>query len=129
MPVAGLALLVALALSAGPAWAQAKIRINWTAISGSQSGLWVAHEAGIFKRNGLDVELVHIASSSRAIQAMLAGQLAFSSVDVLNAVEADRKGADVVLLAGMSNRLIFSLMARSGINTVADLKGKTVGIT
>src|SRR2546425_757453 len=46
MPVAGLALLVALALSAGPAWAPAKIRINWTAIRRSQSRLWAGRAPG-----------------------------------------------------------------------------------
>lgn len=122
-------LVMTLVLLASPAWAQPKVRVNWTAISGSQSGLWVAHEEGIFKRNGVDVELTHVASTSRAIQTMLAGEIAFSSVDVLNAVEADLKGADVVLLAAMSNRLIFSLMGRSTIRTIAELRGKTVGIT
>lgn len=123
-----LALLLVLTVVTS-AWGQAKVRVNWTAISGTQSGLWLAYEEGIFKRNGVDVELIHIASTSRAIQAMLAGEIAFSAVDVLNAVEADLKGADVVVLAGITNRLIFSVMARPEIKKIADLKGKTVGIT
>jgi NitT/TauT family transport system substrate-binding protein len=122
-------LLLALAVPTSVAWGQAKVRVNWTAVSGTQSGLWLAYEEGIFKRNGVDVELTHIPSSSRAIQAMLAGEIAFSAVDVANAVEADLKGADVVMLAATTNRLIFSLMARPEIKTVADLKDKTVGIT
>ncbi len=124
-----LSLLVALTVVTASAWSQARVRVNWTAISGAQSGLWVAYEEGIFKRNGLDVEFIHVPSTSRAIQAMLAGEIAFSGLDVLNAVEADLKGADVVLLAAMTNRLVFSLMARPEIKRVADLKGKTVGIT
>jgi ABC-type nitrate/sulfonate/bicarbonate transport system substrate-binding protein len=124
-----LPLLLALVVPASASWGQAKVRVNWTAVSGTQSGLWLAYEEGIFKRNGVDVELVHIPSSSRAIQAMLAGEIAFSAVDVANAVEADSKGADVVLLAATTNRLIFSLVARPEFKTVADLKDKTVGIT
>ncbi len=111
------------------AWSQAKLRINWTAVSGAMSGVWVASEEGIFKKNGLDVELLHIPSSSRAIQTMLAGEVAFSPADVLNTVEANLKGADVVMIAGVTNRLIFSLMARPEIKKVADLKGKRIGIT
>lgn len=112
-----------------PSWGQAKVRINWTAVSGAMSGVWVAQEEGIFKRNGLDVELIHIPSSSRAIQTMLSGEIAFSPLDVQLAVEANLKGADTVLLAGITNRLIFSLMARSDIKKTADLRGKKIGIT
>ena len=124
-----LPLLLALAVFAPAAGGPAKVRVNWTAVSGTQTGLWLAHEAGIFKRNGVDAELIHVPSSSRAIQAMLAGEIAFSAVDVLNAVEANLKGADVVLVAAITNRLIFSVVARPEIKRMADLKGKTVGIT
>lgn len=124
-----LSLVFALTVLTTSSGEPAKVRVNWTAISGTQIGLWLAYEEGIFQRNGIDVELIHVPSSSRAIQTMLAGEIAFSAVDVLNAVEADLNGADVVLLAGMTNRLIFSLMARADIKTVADLKGKSVGIT
>ena len=124
-----LSLLLALAVAPPAAWGQAKIRINWTAISGTQTGIWVAYEEGILKRNGVDAELIHIASTSRAIQAMLAGEVAFSALDVQNTVEANAKGADLVLVAGITNRLTFSVMARPHVKTLADLKGKTIGIT
>ncbi|MGE5820167.1 MAG: ABC transporter substrate-binding protein, partial [Deltaproteobacteria bacterium] len=67
--------LFMLALWIRPAAAQQKVRINWTAVTGAQSGIYVAYEEGLFKKNGLDVELIHIASSSRGIQAILAGEL------------------------------------------------------
>src|SRR3989442_12926258 len=113
----------------GLSGAQTKVRINWVALSGTMSGVWVAYEEGIFKKNGLDVELIHVASSSRAIQTMLAGEIAFSTFDVTNVVQANLKGADLVLLAGITNRLIFSVIARPEIKNGADLKGKTAGIT
>ena len=88
-----LSLLLALAVAPPAAWGQAKIRINRTAISGTQTGIWVAYEEGILKRNGVDAELIHIASTSRAIQAMLAGEVAFSALDVQNTVEANAKAS------------------------------------
>ena len=123
------AVLLNLTFLALPSWGQGKIKVNWTAVSGVQSGIWLAQEEGLFKKNGLDVELLHIPSSSRAIQTMLAGEIAFSYVDVLNTLEAGLKGADVVLIGGVSNRLIFSLMARQEIKSVAELRGKRIGIT
>ncbi len=93
------------------------------------SGTWVAQEEGLFKKQGLEVELVHIPSTSRAIQVMLAGEIQFSYMDGRNSVTAALKGADVVILAGVANRLVFSFMARPEIKSFAELRGKKIGIT
>ena len=123
-------LLVALAaLSGAPALAQSPVRINWTAVTGAQSGIFMAHQERLFKKHGLDVELIHIPSSSRGIQAILAGEIAFSFMDGSNAAQANLKGANVVLVAGATNRQVFSLMAKPEFKRIADLKGKKIGIT
>ena len=98
-------LLALLLISAPASWAQMKVRVNWSATAAGQSGFWVAYEDGIFKKNGLDVELLHIPSSSRAIQTMLAGEIAVSYLDPRNTIEANFRGASVALLAGVTNRL------------------------
>lgn len=116
-------------LLAAPALAQKNVRINWTAVTGAQSGVYVAQEEGFFKKNGLDVELIHIPSSSRGIQAILAGELAFSYMDGLNAAQANLKGAHLAMVAGATNRFVFSLMSKPEIKKIADLKGKKIGIT
>jgi NitT/TauT family transport system substrate-binding protein len=109
--------------------AQIPVRINWTAVTGAQSGMFMAQQEGIFKKNGLDVELLHISSSSRGIQAILAGELAFSYMDGVNEVQADLKGANIALVAGATNRQVFSLMAKPEIKRIPDLRGKKIGIT
>ena len=114
---------------AATAWAQTKTRINWTAVTGAQSGMFMARQEGLFKKNGLDVELIHIPSSSRGIQAILAGEIGFSFMDGANEVQANLKGANLALVAGATNRQVFSLMARPEIKSVSDLKGKKIGIT
>ncbi|HSE85296.1 MAG TPA: ABC transporter substrate-binding protein [Candidatus Binatia bacterium] len=119
-------LLVSLASSA---LAQNNVRINWTAVTGAQSGMFMAKQEGLFRKNGLDVELLHIPSSSRAIQAILAGEIAISFMDGANAVQANLKGANLALVAGATNRMVFSLMAKPEIKSVSDLRGKKIGIT
>jgi NitT/TauT family transport system substrate-binding protein len=114
---------------AAPVWAQTKTRINWTAVTGAQSGMFMARQEGLFKKNGLDVELVHIPSSSRGIQTILAGEIAFSFMDGANEVQADIRGANIALVAGATNRQVFSLMARPEIKKIGDLRGKKIGIT
>src|SRR5437016_12175772 len=115
-------------LTAPPALAQ-KTRINWTAVTGAQSGMFLAQQEGLFKKNGLDIELIHIPSSSRAIQAILAGEIAFSFMDGNNEAQANLKGANLAMVAGATNRMVFSLMVKPEIKRINDLKGKKIGIT
>ncbi|HTN69541.1 MAG TPA: ABC transporter substrate-binding protein [Methylomirabilota bacterium] len=121
--------VVLMALFSASAGAQQKIRINWTAVTGAQSGMHMAQQEGLFKKNGLDVELIHIPSSSRGIQTILAGEIAFSFMDGNNEVQANLKGANLALVAGATNRQVFSLMARPEIKKISDLRGKKIGIT
>jgi NitT/TauT family transport system substrate-binding protein len=121
-------LIVCLALPSLSA-AQNKTRLNWGAVSGVMSPIWVAQEEGLFKKHGLDIELIHIASTSKAIQSMLAGEIQFTTADALNSIQAVAAGADVVMVCEGVNRFVFSLMARADLRRVAELKGKKIGIT
>jgi NitT/TauT family transport system substrate-binding protein len=112
-----------------PALAQAPVRVNWTAVTGAQSGMFMAQQEALFKKHGLEVELIHIPSSSRGIQAILAGEIAFSFMDGSNAAQANLKGANLALVAGATNRQVFSLMAKPEFKRISDLKGKKIGIT
>ena len=109
--------------------AQQKVRLNWGAISGVMSSIWVAQEEGLFKKHGLDLELIHIASTSRAIQSMLSGEIHYTTADALNSIQAVGAGADVVMICEGINRFVFSIMARPELKRLADLKGKKIGIT
>jgi NitT/TauT family transport system substrate-binding protein len=124
-----LAIIFLAVFAASSAWAQKAVRINWTAVTGAQSGMFMAQQEGLFKKNGLEVELIHIPSSSRGIQTILAGEIAFSFMDGVNAVQANLKGANLLLVAGATNRQVFSLMAKPEIKRIADLRGKKIGIT
>lgn len=107
----------------------ATLTVNWTAVTGANSGIWTAYEAGYFKAENLDVQLTHVASSSRAIPAVVAGEVQLSTADGLNLVQAVGAGADVKAVLGVTNRLVFSVMASPKIQTPNDLKGKKLGIT
>jgi len=114
---------------ASSAIAQQKVRLNWGAISGVMGAIWVAQEEGLFKKHGLDLELIHIASTSRAIQSMLSGEIHYTTADALNSIQAVGAGADLVMFCEGINRFVFSIMARGDVKRLADLKGKKIGIT
>jgi NitT/TauT family transport system substrate-binding protein len=127
--IIGLTIALLALLSPALAFAQMKARVAWTSFASNMSGTWVAQEEGLFRKNGLEVELVHIPSTSRAIQVMLAGELQYTYMDGRTAVQATLKGADAVIVTGVANRLVFSFMARPEIKSFNQLKGKKIGIT
>lgn len=116
------------------AWASAqsrgeKLRVVYSAIGSSQSPLWIAHEAGIFKKHGLDVELLYVAGGSRAAQVVLAGEAPVAMFNGSSVISANLAGADLVNLASGMNVLPFLLVVGSGVKQIEDLKGKKVAIT
>jgi len=96
----------------------------------SQSLPWIAREAGLFPRYGLDFELKYIASSSMVTAAMLSGEAEVGLVGSVGIIQAVVKGAtDLVFIGGVKNFLTHSILAKPEIKRGEDLKGKKVGIT
>jgi NitT/TauT family transport system substrate-binding protein len=106
-----------------------RLILNWTAPVGNQAPLWVAYDTGIFREQGLDVELTNIPATSRVIQTMVAGEVHLSPLDPATSVQASLGGADMLLLIGMSNRLPFSILTQPSIREPQALRGKSLGVT
>lgn len=51
-----------------------KIRVAITSISGTMAPPWAAHEAGIFKKYGLQVEVIATPSGIQGTNALIAGE-------------------------------------------------------
>ena len=93
------------------------------------SPLFVGEDAGIFRKNGLDVTLQLITGAPASTAALLAGQVQFSQVGGGAAMTAAAGGADLVVLAVNSPVVASVLEAAPSIKTGADLKGKKIGLT
>ena len=107
-----------------------QIVISYPSISGAQAVLWIAKETGIFRDNGLDVDLVYIGGGPRSMAALLSGQLQVIGTGGNALVAANLNGAkDTVLIATTYNTLVFSLMTRANLKDPKELKGKTFGVT
>ena len=106
------------------------IRIAYSVISGSSWPVWISQHSGIFHKNGLESQLIYIASASKSIQALLGGDVDFLATASGPAVmTAKLQGADVLMIGATANRPIFFLMVQPGIKIPADLKGKKLGVT
>lgn len=104
-----------------------RIKIGYPAIAYNQIHIWVAREAEIFKRYGLDAELIFFRGGQLATQALVAGDPPI--VNIGTVVQANLQGHDVVLIASSESAYAYSLVALPGITKVAELKGKRLGVS
>jgi len=91
---------------------------------GASAVIWVAKEARLFDKHGLDVAPVLIPSSVRTLQAMLAGESAIAESAGPAVVSARLAGGDVVAIAGSVNILTYYFVTLPSIKRPEDLKGK-----
>lgn len=127
-------LISVLLYASGAAWAQPKpplekMRFIYSAVGGSQASIWIPHEAGIFKKHGLDVELLYVGGGGRAAQVVQSGEVPMGVFTGGAVVNADLAGGDLVAVASTMNVITFFLVARPEIKQIEDLKGKKIGIT
>lgn len=105
----------------------ASLRANYSAVSGAFAPLWLAQDKGLFSKYGLEVDLKYILPST-ATQGLLG-----KSLDIINPggeiIEAGLGGERVVFIAGILNRVVFSLYSKSEVRQFSDLRGRVLGVT
>ena len=103
-------------------------KISWgvTSISASQWIPWIAKEAGIYEKNGLDVELILLKGSGQTSTAILGGSIYAAPVALPTVMLADLSGADLVNVAHTVPGVQSKLVVRQEIKRAEDLKGKRV---
>ena len=103
--------------------------VGYSAITSVFLPFWIGKEAALYKKEGLDVQLVYIASSTTMAQAMFAREVAISTVNSGSVVSSGLQGGDLVLMGAIMNSAAFYIITRPEIASVQDLKGKRVGVT
>lgn len=106
-----------------------KIRAAYTSISIQMTPLYLMKELDLPRRQGLDVEMLYVPVSSRAIQAALAGEIQFLTSGGVANINANVAGADFVGLTATLNTFIFKVLSQPDLKEVSALKGKKVGIS
>jgi len=119
-----------IALAATPSISQAETALNMAVVSRAVFYLpaWVAEKQGFFKAEGLAVTMKVYDGSDPIFQDLRAGtqQIAVASCE---SVIADAyKGGSVKIIAGNSQRPPHFIIAQPEIKTLADLKGKLMGV-
>jgi NitT/TauT family transport system substrate-binding protein len=119
------AALTALALTA-PAVAQDKFKVGYLRVMDDAQAI-LAHEAGLYKKRGVNVELVEFQSGTDLIKAIVGGQLDSGVLGFTNAIAWASRGADLKVVGGAQTGYHAMIVREeTGIEKIADLKGRTI---
>jgi NitT/TauT family transport system substrate-binding protein len=91
----------------------------------NQTATWLAEQAGLYTRYGLDASVEFVEGSPTVMQALAAGNAQFAVVGTTASISAGLRGLDVVLVATAQPGLLYTLWT-AGIDRVDDLRGKRV---
>jgi NitT/TauT family transport system substrate-binding protein len=115
-------------ICADTTWAADKLNTAYISTTpGSSSVLWVAKDAKIFDKYGIDATVIFISGSIRGIQAILAGEIPIGEGGGPGLASARLAGGDVIAIAGNVNVLPYYLVAQPSIKKPEDLRGKIGG--
>ena len=126
---AALALPVTLCLFTAAAAQLTRLNVGYSAISADQLPAWVAKDAGIFTKHGLDVQLIYFTGGSTAILALVSGDVPITQVSGPGLVSSVLGGSDAVFVAAGITSLNYVLMGKPGVKTIEQLKGGTLAIS
>jgi NitT/TauT family transport system substrate-binding protein len=122
-------LLLAFVLPPVTANGQDKIKIAYSSTDTLNQMWTIAQDTGFYKKNGLDVDLVYIGSTTVGIAAIVSQDVQVGNAAGSGVANAAVRGADVVSVGCVINVLAYELVVLDSIKSAEDLKGKSIGIS
>jgi len=104
------------------------LNVSYASVTGSRIPLWIAKDAGLFEKYGLNVNLVIIAAGNAAIGALANGDVEILGAPGSTTMVSAAKGLPFAII-GTFGPSAWKLAAHPSITTVEQLRGKTIGIS
>jgi NitT/TauT family transport system substrate-binding protein len=105
------------------------VKVSYSNIIGDELPLWATKEGGFFDQSFIDTGDLQNIASAQGVPALIANQIQFAQVGGSEVMSANAGGADLVVIAQLAGVYPFVLEVAASIKTVADLKGKKVGVS
>ncbi len=105
-----------------------KVRTSYPGTAGVNVPFWLTHEAGLFKKYGLDHEALLISGSVTTMQALIAGEIQFVNSSGAPAINARLQGADITIVASYYDFMPYGLVVGKDIKSMEDLRGKRMAV-
>ena len=102
------------------------LRVAYLSTTVTMASVWMAKEIGGFAKEGLDIEVLTMQSTS-AIPALIANEIDVVQVSAAPVLTAALRGIDVTFIAGLLNTMIWDFYVRPEIKNVEQLRGKIIG--
>lgn len=112
----------------GSAAEQTPFLVSYGGTAGYQLPLWVNKEFGFSRKHGVDLKIILIQAGSPNIQALLGGSLQLTQTAASSALLGAIRGAPVLIVATLENKLPILLISRPEIKEPQQLRGKVIGI-
>jgi NitT/TauT family transport system substrate-binding protein len=122
-----LAILTIMLISRAASAQDLSLRAVYNALSGVMAPIWVAQDAGLFSKQGVNVDLKYLAATT-AVQGMVGGGEEVGLVGG-QGIDAKLEGADLTYIASCLPSFVFQIYARPEVKSLADLRGKVVAVT
>jgi NitT/TauT family transport system substrate-binding protein len=123
-----LAVAAAFAMVAAAAQAQTPMRVGMVSRTVFYMPAWTAEKQGYFKQEGLDVKLEVYDGSDKIFDDLRAGTHQIGIASIESVIAESYKGGKLRIVAGIAKRPPHFIIAQPEIKTLADLKGKTIGV-
>ena len=98
--------------------------VSYAQPSGAFTPIWVAYEAGLFKKYGLNGNL-QLLTPQVSAQAVISEEVDFYT-DGPDLINARLRGGQVKYFAGTIQQLVFQIWAGKEFKSIQELKGKTI---
>lgn len=109
-----------------PLFAAAKLRIGYSAITATQAPLWTAEDRGIFKKYGIETELIYLTGGSKIAMALESDSIQLGRFNIASGVDARLAGAGLTVIGAFYNYYYFQIFGKPTVQRPTDLKGKVV---
>ena len=122
-------LLIVCMLGVSPfAEAQERFRVSYGGFNETATSMWVGIERGMFKKYGIDAQMVQVRNGALSIATLVAKEVEAvwpAQSTILSTVSG---GIKLTCIGGPVNKIPRNLMVRKELKGAEDLRGKTVGV-
>jgi NitT/TauT family transport system substrate-binding protein len=117
------------AATATPKPSPFKLVVSYSNIIGDELPLWSTKEGGFFEQNALEIGDLQNIASAQGVPAVISNQVQVAQVGGSEVLSVNAEGGDLVIVAQLAGVYPFVLEVAAPIKTIADLKGKKVGVS
>jgi len=105
-----------------------KLNAGYSIYSGMTAPLWTTKEAGLFEKNGLNVQLIFLKGGTEAAQALITGDIPFAMTGGSGVISSNLAGSGTMILAGLENEILFKFVTAREIISPDKLRGQKLGV-